>query len=680
MLTESQIVIICRREINNAEGINGDELASNRKLALEYFFNRPRGDEIEGRSTIQSTDVSDMVEAVLSNINPILTNETLIQFEAAGEDDEAQAQIESDYVAQMIGGQNDGYIEISSAVKDALLQRNGWMKIVVDVTKEHETFSEKDIQEFQIKAIVEESDLTHTVSIKSLVDAKDGEGFDVVFDQRTHRRELVVKSIAPENMIFSPEHDSPYLDDIRMVGERMILTQSELIKMGYPLKTVEGLPSYDPDSNTDANARGPDKSSSSLEAADKSNREIETYDLYILIDKQENGISKRRHIHLATHELLLDESAPWQPYATGSPFITPHRVTGQSVFDKLRTIQDSKTHFLRQWHDNAKVVNNARLVYNPKETQESDVMTSRPGGGIRSKNPQNVVALNVSDMGPSILAALEYLDKQRSERGGASLDLGTAELQLAGGNIGQGGAERQISVKEQLAANMTATLANTLIRSTYLLVHRTLREHLPGEITTKLNGKWQTVDPSKWNERKTVKVMTGMSAGEKIQRLTALTNVIQTQVSFIQQGQEGEIVSKANVYNAIMDWARAATLENPEQYWVDPSSEEAKQAAQAKQQAAQEQAAAQEKAQADQIQFQQQIFALQGELDRYKHDTELMFKWAKERLGAEIEEAKIIGESTLDLERQQLAFENAGRQQAGNIANANEERSNRPTQ
>jgi len=674
MLTEKEIVIICRQEIVRSQGWDTDHLSENRKQAFDYFYSRPRGDEIEGRSSIQSTDVSDMIEAVMSNINPILTNETLIQFKASGQDDEAQAQQESDYVAEIIGGQNDGYVEITSAVKDSLLLRNGFIKVWVDEVREHETFRETNIQEFEVKAIVNESDLEHTIKIKSLDDAKDGEGFDVTFDQWTHHRDLMVKAIAPENIVFSPEHDTPYVDDIRMLGERKLLTQTELINMGYPKKVIKKLPSYDYETKQDAVSRRTDEQSSH-EAADPANRIIETFDLYIRIDKDETGISKLRHIHLATHEILLDEPAPWVPYGTGSPFIVPHRLYDQSVFDKLKSIEDSKTHFLRQWHDNARVVNNSRLVYNPKETTEADVVTSRPGGGIRSKNPQNVVALNVSDMGPSILSALEYMDKQRSERGGASLDLGAAELQLAGGNIGQGGADRQISVKEQLAAQMTATLANTLIRSVYLLVHKTLREHLPGEITTKLNGKWQTIDPSKWPERKSVKVMTGMSKGEKIQRISALTNVIQTQVSFMQQGKEGEIVSGSGIFNAIMDWARAANLENPEQYWVDPSSEEAQAAAKGKAEQAQAQQQAQAEAQQQQIQFQQEIFAMQSELQKYTHDTELMFKWAKERLDAEIEEAKLVGAATLDLERQQQIFTNQAQQQKVS-SNANEERSN----
>ena len=659
-LSDDDIVVILRQELSRAVGWESDELSGNRKKAFEYFYNEPRGDEIAGRSSIQSSDVSDMVEAVMSNINPILTNETLIQFEAAGEDDEESATLESEFTAYMIGGQNAGYLELTSAVKDSLMLRNGFIKVWVDETKRTEKFSEQDLQEFQIQAILDESDLEQTITIDSITDASEREkglaGFDVRFSRFIHKRELMVASIAPENIMTSPESDRQLISEHRFVAERKLLTQTELLEMGYPQEAVMDLPSYDAETRVDSSARRQD-SDNTLTAADTSQRLIETYDIHTMIDVKENGMGSLWHFHLASSELLMKEQAEWIPIATGSPFIVAHRLYGQSIYDKLRTIQDSKTHFLRQWHDNARVVNNARLVYNPKETQESDVMTSRPGGGIRSKNPQNVVPLQVSDMGPSILGALEYMDKIRSERGGASLDLNSAELQLAGGNIGEGGAERQISVKEGLAAMMTATLANTLIRETFILTHKTLRAHMPGELTAKVNGKWVQTDPSQWPERRKVNVMTGMSKGEKMQRLAALNQVITTQVSFLSQGQEGELVAKANIHNAIMDWARAANLENPDQYWIDPTSEEAQAAAKGKAEAAQAQQQAQQQAVQQQVEMQQQIFAMSAQLDKYKHDTDLMYKWASDRLQSEIDEAKIVGAATLELEKQQQIFD-----------------------
>jgi hypothetical protein len=665
-LTQTEVVGILRQELKQAQGADFDELSANREKALEYFFNQRRGDEVPGRSQVQSSDVSDMVEAVLSNIAPILTQETLIQFEAAGEEDEKQAQIESDFVAYMVAGQNEGYVELVSAIKDALLLKNGFIKVWVEELNGTRSFTEHGLADFQIQSKLDEADAEHHFEIAGIDTT--GSTSTVHWRELTHTRELKVDAIAPENLLYSPDHRTPYLRDCRFIAERKLLTKSDLMGMGYSKKQVKDLPAIDTDTTSAHSARR-NSADADDNAADPANAMVETWDIHTLIDEKQTGLAELRHFHLASNEILLDELADWVPLATGSPFLIPHRLYGQSVYDKLRNVQDSKTDFLRQWHDNARRVNNARIAYNPMVTEEGDVLATRPGGGIRTRDPQGVVQIQTSDMGASIRTALDYMDKVRSERAGASLDLGSAELQLAAKNVGDQGVERQLSVKEQLAAMMTASLANTLIRETFLLVHMTLRAQMPGDLSAKLNGKWVQTNPSDWPVRKKVNVMTGLSRGEKTQRLQALTQVIQTQLGFMEKGQEGQIVDKPGVYQAITDWSRTAGLENVEQYWIDPSSEKAQQAAKAasaSSQQAQEAQAAQMKQQQD---FQESVFALQSQLDKYKHDSKLVFDYAKERLDAEIEEAKIIGTATLDLERQQLAFENAQQGQINGTGN-----------
>ena len=70
--------------------------------------------------------------------------------------------------------------------------------------------------------------------------------------------------------------------------------------------------------------------------------------------------------------------------------------------------------------------------------------------------------LVVADLGPSSIALLNYMDSVRSERGGASLDLQAAQLQVAGETAH--GIERQFTSKEALARLITRTLAETMLR------------------------------------------------------------------------------------------------------------------------------------------------------------------------------------------------------------------------
>ncbi len=649
MLKDSELAQIIESEISSADGGESSQAATERAQALNYFFNKPRGDEVEGRSVVQSSDVSDMIEALMAQMVPMLAKETLIKFEAGGEQDEAAAEEETEFVRYLIGATSENYLEVTSAIKDSLMLRLGWIRVYVEEENGSETYTRNGIAEFQITAETEQSDNEQTITVVDIEDAPGGAGFDVKFRRTIHKRTLRIESVAPENMIWSSGHDRQDLEGIRFLSERKYLTKSELRKMGYSAKVVDNLRTVGADFKEDAAARRKRNQAFNLNAADKSQEYVETHEVHAQLDIDEKGIAQLWHIHYADKEILFKEKVEWIPYAVGGPFPVPHRLDGQSIFDKLKQNQDMSTGIYRLFMDNVALMNRPRIVYNPRVTEESDVLTARPGGGIRSKAPGDVQQLVTNDMGQPLIQAMQWLDTKRTERAGASLDLGSADFQLAGHNIGTQGAERQISLKEMLAGHMTSNLANTLFKNMFLLVHKTVREYMPGELNAKISGKWLQTDASQWQERKKVIVATGLTQGEKAGRLAALQQVIGYGIQMIEAGEDGIMADRAGVYNAVMDWCRAANLSNPEQYFVDPATEEAQQAQQQRQQQAQQQ----QQMQAQMQQAQMDIFHLQQQLEKYKHDTDLAQKYQSDALKAEIEEAKIVGQATLDLQREQ---------------------------
>ena len=69
-VTQRELGAWIERELAMSEGYGGGELAEVRKLALDRYYGRPRGDEVAGRSIVQSSDVADMVEAVIAQMLP----------------------------------------------------------------------------------------------------------------------------------------------------------------------------------------------------------------------------------------------------------------------------------------------------------------------------------------------------------------------------------------------------------------------------------------------------------------------------------------------------------------------------------------------------------------------------------------------------------------------------------
>jgi hypothetical protein len=158
-------------------------------------------------------------------------------------------------------------------------------------------------------------------------------------------------------------------------------------------------------------------------------------------------------------------------------------------------------------------------------------------------------------------------------------------------------------------------LAETLIKGVYAKMHRLLKKHWPGVIQARTGGRWLQQVPQTWPERDEVAVQVGMTTGERMRMMQLLGQVLQQQLQALQAGQDGVLVGLPQLYNTLIDFARAGGLQAPEQYWVDPASEPSQQAAQQKAQAAQQQAM-QQAQQAQQVA--QQQAALLKELEGIK--------------------------------------------------------------
>ena len=100
------------------------------------------------------------------------------------------------------------------------------------------------------------------------------------------------------------------------------------------------------------------------------------------------------------------------------------------------------------------------------------------------------------------------------------------------------------------------------------------------------------------------------------------------------------------------DWIRTAGLGSPDQYLIDPKSQESQQASQ--QQAQQAKQAANEKMQVDAA-----IIKLEKSFELEKQKRDLDFKRWAEKLNAEIEEAKLVTNGVL--ERQETARQPEGK-------------------
>lgn len=646
-LDEKELAEQLRQMMVHCVGFSGDELSESRKQAYDYYFQRPRGDEIPGRSTIVSSDLSSMVEGNLAHMVGPLTNKRIAEFCAYDEADEEQAQLESDCVHAMIFKRQNGFIEITQAIKDALLQRNCVVKVYIDhrTHKQHVRRSNVDIE-----VVTDVLDQIGKTDVHSY-DPKTG---DLSATVTKETRKFIVEALAPENFIVPKNWHRQDLFNIPFCAERHLEPRSTLIERGFPRSKVRHLRRFNSQYSNGAEARLPKTVSPWFNAVDKSQEYVEWYEAYIRMDAGD-GTSELRRICFSDSYILEDEVADMICYATGVTIINPHTFIGISLHDKLKSVQDGNTALNRALFDNLNATNKNRTAHFDGVVEEQDLLDGRINGSIRVRPGvvqdvrAAVAAFSVPDTSANILANIEHMRRTRSELGGASLDMATGQVQL-NERVGSQGLDRAYSVMEAIAEFMVRIVAHTLVRNMYLVAHETLRTQWIGQISFKRGKTWLVQEPSKWPVRDEVNVNMGASPGERARIALVLEKLMEKQAALAANGMEDILVDVHNYYNALIEWLRISDVELPEKYALNPNSDRAKQAFEQRSKAK----AAQQQKQDAMIQQAVALEQVRTALEKYRTDVETQFKYYQAVLNAQIEEAKLATSGVVDLRKAQL--------------------------
>ncbi len=655
-LTDVELARLCRDELTKAEGFESGEADAARRKALNYYYGRPRSDDRAGHSRLQSLDLHDMVEAQVAQMMPGFEVDHTAKFVPKGEQDEEQAELESQAVEDVVWQDNAGFVEIVTAVKDALLMRLSVFHAAFEVDRDTVTHTYRALSEEAMIVAMQPQGPTETVEVvdqEEVIRHEDGPRYDVTVKRTYTHERLNVRAVAPEDFRYAADWTRPTLEGIRFCAHRETPTRGELVERGHSKAKVRELPAFDGDTGQTHQARSQSRTVPPAGGDEWSQECVEVWVCHMVVDVDGDGIGELWRLEYAGNGILEKEEAPFQPYALGVTTVRPHRPDGISDADVLSEIQDMRTHGLREWADNLREANIPR--YGAVENQVNLVALADGLPVVPLKDANALTRIETRDIGPSAQAFLEYGATMRSERGGASLDLQSAEAQIAGHTAH--GTERQYSAREMLAGLKARTFAETAIRGLWMLVHRTMRTHMRGTVELKRAGEWQRTDPKEWLERSRLKVNTGLTPAERVQRVQALQQVVMTQREAMSAGLNGILTDATKVHAAVTDYCKAAGLAAPDSYWIDPASPEAQQAAQSQaQQAQQERAMAQAR--------EDGILQATWALERYKTDAELKYKYLDSLLDAEIEEAKLTGQATLQLQLEQVRMRVAANQQA----------------
>lgn len=627
-----------------AEGGSNSQLMADRALALDYYYMRQKPDGIQNGSQVIAGELSAAVEATLSNIMGAISSDCLANFKPTGSEDEDQAVLESQVIQNKI--LSKGFMSFQTAIKDALILRNGYIKVWVKEDEVVETkqlyFPTREDALLAIAGLQQDSKPNESLSIKPV----EGKSNYLRLKKTTIVQQPMIAAIPPENICYSPNWETHNFDDVPFFAEKHYVSRSDLVKMGFSKDIVNELKPYSNITDHVKNIRQRETNIVSSNK-DKSMDIIEYYETYVLHDSDGDGIAERHRVIYSDRKILEDEIvSPYIPYVTAIALVKQHSAQGMSLFDKLKHIQEINTGLTRALLNNVNIVNRPRVIYNRDAVDTDDLTNPDPFAAIGttgSRPVQDLVStIGTEDLSPGILANLNYMKQNRDELGGSALQISSGETAV-GTAVGSQGLDRVYSAREMLVALMTENLVETLIKGSFLLMHKVLREFWIGPMSQSISGIWQETIPAEWQPRNEIDIKVGLSVGERLRKTEALNQLIGIEVQLAQLGQNKILIDPKTMYNTLIDWSRQNYLSNPERYFINPDSEESLLAAQQQELAAQELRKEQKNLMTHALKLQELELALK----KHQDDQKIMFeKWKTSMENAvkmAIEEAKIVG-------------------------------------
>ena len=656
-MTDESLISIIDREVGSG-GLNG-ELEDQRRKALDYYNGEPFGNELEGRSSVVSTDVMDVVEWSMPILMRIFgSGDEIGRFEPQNPDDVEAAEQATDYCNYVFFRENDGFKLLYDVMKDALLSKTGIFKIVwkEDEEVERESYEGLSDEEFQLLVmddaveVVEHTAIGGDASIQ--VESMDQEAMidssimsesippehNVTIMRKVNSGKVDIEVVAPEEFYIS--RTARTIDEANFVCHRTRYTVGQLIELGFD-DAEEYVSESDQRFDQEYIARNfLDETSSKMQQegdeSDPSMREIWIDEAYIRCDWSGNGITEIRKVWKTGDRIILNEEVDAIPFTNICPLPMPHKFYGFSIADIVMDLQLIKSTLWRNILDNIYHLNNGRFECLDGRVNMDDLLTNRPAGVVRVKEMGAVRRLDAPDIGKSPYEMLNYIDTVRDSRTGITkfnqgLDANVLQQTTATAYV------QQMQSSQARIELIARVFAETGISAMYKRIYELLQKHSDKSKVVMLRNKWVDVDPASWKKQCDFTVRVGLGNGNRDQNLVHLQSLVAIQEKIIAAGGMGLLVTPKNVFNTLKEIGMNMGLKNIEEYITDPDEGQA----QGQQQ------------QEDPEAGKQQVEAMKVQVDMQKLKLEAK-KLEIEEEKLKFEEQKLMAEMQMQREENQL--------------------------
>lgn len=646
-------------EYADASGYIGD-IIKERSDNLKYYEMNPVNiPTVDGRSKVKTSDVADIVDWIMPQLQKLLvSHDAPVEFEAMSEDDIEPAKQETAYIKHVLD-KNRFFVKSVVWHKDALIQKNGVLKVFWEENNKKVRERYNNVSEIQLEALRADDDIeifeveeVEQLQVELMPMMAPGfeqsKYYNVTAFRSKDCSEVRIDNVAPENFFVRRGWNSIFLDEIPYCAHREKVSLSELRLEGFSEQEVEELEEGATDIS-DATGEIEDRlfreGGDWPEASgDKTQRDIWVTEHFIRYDYDDDGVDeliKVRTVGDGGGMRILDKCACDSiPFVTITPEIMSHTFWGRAIADNLKQIQDIKTVLLRQTLDNIYLTNEPRPIVNKSMVDLDSLYNTEVGAPIYTKGPGAIEPFAIPFMGGNTLALFEYIDSMREERTGVSkqtqgLDPAALRDQT---NLP---AMKLITASQERILMIARVFAEVGYVGLYLKIHELLLKNEKAEKVFELRGKYVPVNPREWVERSSMRVLAGTGNQSKDEKLSAMTQILNYQEKIVQaQGGAVGIVNMQNIHSALMEFCELAGIKNGETFFtpvdmIQPMPEQSQQTD-----------SATEVAMVD-IQTRAQTEARKIELEARKTTEELSLKREVEGAKIQLEREKILLEKQM---------------------------------
>jgi len=585
IMDDEELKGIVGKEIDDAIDFVDNWVSPLRATATEYYRGDPFGNEEAGRSQIVSMDVRDTVMSILPSLMRIFNStENTVEYAPQGPEDIEAAKQATEYARYVINRDNDGFLQMHAAFKDALIRKVGVLKCYWDDQTKFETHDWTGLDDNALAALMSDADVDVQIQASEpvgepMMDPMTGEILPppMVHSVRatyTHPDgRIKMEAVPPEEFLISRESKS--LDQASYIGHRRVVTVSELVAMGYDYDVVSdaGANYDDMESNIERYTRNKSLTSEMSERNDPAMKKVLYVESYIKVDYDGDGIAELRKICSVGDEsvILMNEPCSVVPFAVFCPDPEAHDFFGMSVADAVMDIQKIKSSIMRNTLDSLSMSIHPRMAITEGMVNLDDAMSTEVGSIIRQRQNGAVQMLSMPFVGQQAFPVLKYMDELKEARTGiskasAGLDAGALQSSTATA------VNATVSAAQQHIELIARVFAETGMKQLYKIVLHLLTTHQDAPRMVRLTNNFVPIDPRTWNSNMDVSVRVALGRGTDTERMMMLKQIGEMQREAMQtMGAVNPLTDINKLSNTLKAMTELAGFKDTSQFWSDPA-------------------------------------------------------------------------------------------------------------